>query len=1268
MSTNKFFYIPEWQTTATVSSPDAGFAKIYPKSTDGFWYVVDSSGNEKRIDFAYYPKNGFTVTSYPSSNPLGYQLDLSLGEGLTFSGDFVGSSVSVYNVGPSLLKSTGGATAGYLLSTDGSSFVWTPFSFPGVSGSTGKIAKFTSGSSLGDSIISDDGSMVVIGTTPSFAIGVLNVAGTVSLIGDIHITDSLNSFLRYNNGFFFQTDQNFIITDEVGYSYFSLMSDNITTYTFSVLDNAIFISDDGTFKYLESNVNSALFGTTASAFTFSIYSGTSGALVIKDGNEGSNKVLTSDANGVSTWQSLGEGEGINLNGLTISVGLTGYGLTMSGDSLAFDYSIVGTSLTHSSGILNINNSGVTAGSYGGSNSTTAITVDNYGRVTNISSFTISLPTFDDYINYPGDKGLTANNVTQDGGTASNTPISQTPIGYVSVYVLGQYLAVGDGTTNSSCYFGTNSMSPKSFSGANSIQSGDYLYWNPSIAGFNLESDFIISFNYVVTPGSSGLFGITGSTGPVGVTGSTGATGPSGVTGSDSSNTSRWIFSTASVSPTVDPGFGYFISDSVTFSNISSIGVSSYNVDNIDYSGWLSNLYTNYTSGRKSYLQVVEVGSSDIIGLFEVTSVTDWVTYFDVSVSPISVNGSLTNDGQYSISYVYNGKDGTDAGVGSQWEWRNSPTAPSDPNFNRFITDYTDLGSVSNISISIYNKDAILHYDWLNYINNAVISGREAFLQITDVNQPNKFGVYKVGSVADNTSYFDFTISSILSATGSFDQYDNYMISFNLSGLMGATGSGATGGVGATGIDSANSVRWIYSNAATPPLNDPGANYFYTDSSGLGSTTIFGISKDDINSLDVYSWLSLLNNLYNSNNPIYLKVEELGNPSVNAYFEVVSVSDNVNYFDITVLNQIGNGSYTNGSIYSISFVHNGINGNDGGNGSIWNYDISLTSPTDPGINNFCTDTFNIGSISNISISTTDVNLNDYTSWMGYLESGVSSGRELFLEISERGNSSVKGVFQIGSIVNSSGYFDFSVSNVIAYYSALTNGRDYSISYNISGSVGPTGSGSPGATGPTGPIGATGTTGPIGPTGPVGPTGPSGTASLQDTLAVGNTMGTYSIYMNNGKLFSTNGTSSFAMSDTSTINLTPQQEFNKLNYTFGYNEIKTMVETSTTGTVSATVSTITNSNFPTESVCTLQVITQAIDPTNSYYYSNNMFAFFWITGGVVTQIGVTDVNERTNMTASSDITTDGTDINIIVQGDSGSSVYWATRIIYQISTGV
>jgi hypothetical protein len=1260
MSTNKFFYVPEWKTSATVSVPDVDFVKIYTKSTDGFLYIAYSDGNEKRVEIANYPKNGLVLTPYPSSSPLGSQIDLSLGAGLTFAGDYVGSSVSVYNVQPYMLKSSGGATAGYIPVSNGSDFVWSPLTFPGVSGTTGKLAKFTSSSTVSDSLISDNGSIITIGTTPSFAISTFNVSGSASFIGNVYISDSVNAFVKHDNGWYFQTDENFVIVDENGYGYLSFNSDNVTSYTFSVMAGSLFISDDGSYKFLTSNLDKVTLGTTASSFTFSIYSNSNGAIEIKDGNEGLNKILTSDNSGVGTWQSLNEGSGINLNGLTISVGLTGYGLTISSDSLTLDYSIFGASLTHSSGTVNLNNSGVTAGSYGGSNSTTAITVDNYGRVTNISSFTISLPTFDDYINYPGDKGLTANDVTQDGGTASDTPISQTPIGYVSVYVQGQYLAVGDGTTNSSCYFGTNSTSPKSFSGPNSIQAGDYLYWNPSVAGFNLENDFLISLNYVVTPGSSGLFGITGSTGPIGLTGSTGPTGSVGVTGSDSSNSSRWIFSTASVPPTVDPGFGYFICDSVTFSSILTVGISSYDANNIDYNGWLSNLYTNYTAGRKSYLQIVEVGSSNIIGLFEVTSVTDWVTYFDVNLSPISVNGSLTNDGQYSISHVYNGKDGSDAGVGSQWEWRNSPTAPADPNFNRFITDYSDLASVSNISISIYNKDAVLHYDWLDYIYNASTSGREVFIQLTDINQPSKFGVYKIGTGTNNTSYFDFTIASVLSATGSFDQFDNYMISFNVTGLMGATGAGITGGVGATGIDSANSVRWIYSNAATPPLNDPGANYFYTDSSGLGSTTILGISKDDINNIDVYSWLSLLNNLYNSNNPIYLKVEELGSPSVNAYFEVVSVSDNINYFDITVLNQIGNGSYTNGSIYSISFVHNGINGNDGGNGSKWNYEISLTSPTDPGINKFCTDTFNIGSISNISISTTDVDLNDYTAWMSYLENGVTSGRELFLEINERGNSSVKGVFQIGSIANSGGYFDFSVSSVIAYYSALTDGRDYSISYNISGSVGPTGSGS---------TGATGATGPIGPTGPVGPTGPSGAGSLQDTLAVGNTMGTYSIYMNNGKLFSTNGTSSFEMSDTSTINLSPQQEFNNLNYTFGYNEIKTMVETSTTGTVSATVSTITNSNFPTESVFTIQVITQAVDPTNALYYSNNMFAFFWITGGVVTQIGSTDINERTNMsTGTADITTDGTDVNIVVQGDSGSSLYWSTRIIYQISTAV
>jgi hypothetical protein len=181
--------------------------------------------------------------------------------------------------------------------------------------------------------------------------------------------------------------------------------------------------------------------------------------------------------------------------------------------------------------------------------------------------------------------------------------------------------------------------------------------------------------------------------------------------------------------------------------------------------------------------------------------------------------------------------------------------------------------------------------------------------------------------------------------------------------------------------------------------------------------------------------------------------------------------------------------------------------------------------------------------------------------------------------------------------------------------------------------------------------------------------SAAGTLEETLALGNTMGTYSIYMNNGKLFSTNGTSSFAMSDSSTINLTPQQEFNKLNYTFGYNEIKTMRENTTSGTASSTIFTITNAQLPTESVCKVILSTQAIDPTNFLYYSNEMFAFFYSNGGTVSLLGTVDENQKTNMAGGgSVISTDGIDINISVSGDAGSSIYWASTITYRISTGI
>jgi hypothetical protein len=476
-------------------------------------------------------------------------------------------------------------------------------------------------------------------------------------------------------------------------------------------------------------------------------------------------------------------------------------------------------------------------------------------------------------------------------------------------------------------------------------------------------------------------------------------------------------------------------------------------------------------------------------------------------------------------------------------------------------------------------------------------------------------------------------------------------SFGIYGFTGATGlqgptgaDGATGSIGLTGSDAANSIRWKWSNSAVSPMNDPGATYFYSDNSTIGSITSLSISKDDINNIDVYSWLNELNTFFTSGNLVYIQISELNDLTNRGLFTIVSVTDSGTYFDIGVAGFVTNGSLSNDLEYSISWIANGlpgVDGSDGSNSSRWIFTTSGTAPSDPTGNYFVTNDINFGSVSDISISTLDQNGNDFYNWLGNIETSNLAGRDIYLQVSMVGNPATFGIFKINGVTNNTTWYDFTISNILAYYGTLADTKPFVISYTIGG-----------LNGATGPAGAT------------------SVAPLQDVLSVNNTMGTYSIVMDNtGSLVSTNGTSSFGLSDTTTSMVTNEISFTTINSSYGYPEIRTIVESATTGTASSILYTIPNASLPTESVCTVQVISQAIDPTNSLYYSNNLFSFFYITGGVVSQVGTSSTDVRTNLsTGYTDVTTDGTDINVTVEGDSGSSLYWVLRIVYMISTAV
>ena len=607
MATNQFFYIPEFKTVATVSNPSSGFVKLYKKTTGSHWYTVDDQGNEKQIGISVLLKNGLVSSSVSPSSIFDAEINLSIGNGLTFSSNTIGSSVSVANLSPSMLNVSTASQNGYVLSStaSGNSFQWIPFTVPGINGSVNKVPKFDTSTSITDSLMSDDGTSVIIGVTPSLISTKFANDGDQFIGGKLFFKDDSNLFIQSSNGLLIQTDEYFRVQDELGYAYLNIMTDNTGlsgVYTFSVLNNTINIIDQGGYRTLSSNTLDLInFGTTSATMSFNLY-GTGSVLRIKDGSEGSNKVFVSDITGLGTWISL-TSDYINIIGPTNSLtkytgsGLTssflyegpggtassrylGYGSSFSSSdlplrpihikvndstttsklaihnynttnnnadvisfrtdttgasassfiefaairanyedhadnnrkgSLAFYTRNSAISYTFSNLTLSLNSDGnvyipgtqsgfsaLQFGSMTSSSSTTfssvALSVDGSGRV-----ILTSIAAIGGNISSPYDKGLTANSVIKNGGTASNSTISVNPVigSYVSVFVNGQEIEVGNGTTSSSCYFGTHSSMPKGFSASNAIQSGDYLYWNPILAGFNLESGWRISLHYLI---------------------------------------------------------------------------------------------------------------------------------------------------------------------------------------------------------------------------------------------------------------------------------------------------------------------------------------------------------------------------------------------------------------------------------------------------------------------------------------------------------------------------------------------------------------------------------------------------------------------------------------------------------------------------------------------------------------------------------------------------------------------------------------------------
>jgi hypothetical protein len=187
--------------------------------------------------------------------------------------------------------------------------------------------------------------------------------------------------------------------------------------------------------------------------------------------------------------------------------------------------------------------------------------------------------------------------------------------------------------------------------------------------------------------------------------------------------------------------------------------------------------------------------------------------------------------------------------------------------------------------------------------------------------------------------------------------------------------------------------------------------------------------------------------------------------------------------------------------------NGADGSDGSNSGRWAFNGIQPASIDPSAENFITNATAINALTKIWISNTSNGGSSFFGWLNNARTLRNLGNTLFLQITELGNNSIIGVWDVSSIIDETGYFEINLASNLVGSGVLTEDSIYTISYVFNGKTGATGltgfngaTGATGATGGTGFIGGTGATG-LGATGATGIGGTGATGFIGTTGATG-----------------------------------------------------------------------------------------------------------------------------------------------------------------------
>ena len=112
-----------------------------------------------------------------------------------------------------------------------------------------------------------------------------------------------------------------------------------------------------------------------------------------------------------------------------------------------------------------------------------------------------------------------------------------------------------------------------------------------------------------------------------------------------------------------PASGGLRLNNAALASVTAIAVNATNSDAIDVSDWIAT-WDDSTNTVKGYVEVRKEGSGAVLGLYQLTSVTDNTTWLQLAVTYVSGSGSLSAaDSVYLVPYRTGNKGADGAGTG-----------------------------------------------------------------------------------------------------------------------------------------------------------------------------------------------------------------------------------------------------------------------------------------------------------------------------------------------------------------------------------------------------------------------------------------------------------------------------------------------------------------------------------------------------------------------------------------------------------------------------